>query len=115
MRKEESLDDFKLSVAIKTEKCSPKFGTSRLSKDSNESHEIEVSVRALGGDVTILAEETEDPKKLQKLREEWQNSCKTHPVGYDFKLKPIWLLVQLVNPDLAKKVQTYLTELWKQD
>lgn len=115
MRKEESIDDFKQSIAVKTEKCSPKFGNSRLSKDSNDSQETEVSVRALGGDVTILAEEAEDPEMLQKLREEWQISIKTHPAGYDFKLKPIWLLVHLVNPQLAEKVQKYLTKLWKDE
>lgn len=115
MRKEESVDDFKASIEVKTKKCSPKFGSSRLEKDSKDSEDIEVSVKAMGGDVTLFGEDTEDPERMQQLRKEWQQTCEDNPSGYDFKLKPIWILVNEVNPALAKDIEVHLTSLWNEE
>lgn len=114
-RKEELVDDFKASIQVKTKKFSPKFGSSRLEKDSKDSLDIEVSVKAMGGDVTLFGEHTEDPERMQQLRTEWQQTCEDNPSGYDFKLRPIWLLVNEVNPALAKDIEGHLTSIWDEE
>jgi len=121
MKQTDTFEESKKSMAMTLEtdggSVSPSFKDETISNVSQADKEINCSCKALGGDVTIFAEKPgSGENKLKgnaRILNKWAKSIPQFMVGFNFKLEPIWKLVEHVNPTFAKDLERELSQFWQ--
>ena len=126
MKKTDTFEESKTSMALTLEgegeddkkgSISPSFKDETVQNVSQSDKQINCSCKALGGDVTIFAEKPgggEDKHKGNaRILNKWAKTIPQFMVGFNFKLVPIWTLVEHVNPTFAKDLERELAQFWQ--
>lgn len=121
MSKNDTFDSCKKSMALTLEgdkgSLSPSFKDETITAQGESNKQINCSCRALGGDVTIFAEKPGEGENTQqgnaRIRNKWAKTIPEYMVGFNFKLVPIWTLVEDINKTFAEDLQRELSALWQ--
>lgn len=121
MSKNDTFDGCKQSLALTLKGddggLSPSFKNETITTKDDSKKQIDCSCRALGGDVTIFAEKPGAGENTSKgnarIRNKWAKTIPEHMVGFNFKLVPIWTLVEDINKTFAQDLQRELSAMWR--
>lgn len=87
---------------------SPSASTGSAKNTSDSSKDIEISCRALGGDVTVFGQKALNEDDKARIQNEWASTICENAVGFNHQLKPIWELVKHFNEGFAEDIEREL-------